>query len=97
MSLKVRPGTAIRFEIVTQDPDTLAPIGGLPVFLDFFAQPAAAPQQLAGAETASDGRVEINATVPELSGSYRYRARTTGVAEKYRSDVGPLVTVEVVG
>ena len=96
MPLKVRPGTAIRFEIVTQDPDTLAPIGGLPVFLDRFDQAAAAPQQVAGAETVPDGRVEVSTNVPDLAGSYRFRARTPGIAEKYRSDVSPLVTVEVV-
>ena len=97
MALKVRPGTTIRFDIQTYDPDTLAPIGGLPVLLDFFTQPAAAPQQIAGAETGSDGRVEVSTNVPELAGSYRYRARTPGIAERYRSDVSPLVTVEVVG
>lgn len=96
MALKVRPSSRITFEIRTQDPDTLAPIGGLPVFLDRLDQPAAAPVQVAGAQTDAQGRAEISATIPASPGSYRYRARTPGVAERYRSDTSSQVAIEVV-
>ncbi len=95
MALKVRPGSNIAFEVVTQSPDTLAPILGIPVFLDRFDPSSSVPQQIAGGQTDSQGRVQLATRMPEAPGSYSFRARTPGIAEKYRSDVSPTISVTV--
>lgn len=97
MALRVSPGSQLRLEVRTQSPDTLAPIAGLPVFVDLQVQPAAAFDQVAGAQTDAEGRAQVTVTVPAVEGSYRYRARTPGVAERFRADTSPTLTVEVVG
>ena len=96
MALKVPPGSSITFELRTQDPETLAPQAGLPVFLDFISAPAAAPQQIGGGQTDGQGRAAITTAVPSVAGTYRYRARTPGIADRFRSDTSSQVPVEVV-
>ena len=95
MAVKVRPGSRIIFEAVAQSPDTLVPIGGLPVFLDRFDPGSSVPQQLSGGQTDATGRAQLITEVPSVPGSYKYRARTPGIVEKFRSDVSPQLTVDV--
>ena len=95
MALKVRPGSTIVFEAVTQSPDTLAPIPGIPVFLDIISPSSSVPEQIVGGQTDSQGRVQLATRMPAAAGSYKFRARTPGIAEKYRSDVSPTITVDV--
>ena len=96
MAVKVFPNSRITFEAVAQSPDTLVPIGGLPVFLDRFDPGSTVPQQLEGGQTDATGKAQLATMVPTTPGSYKYRARTPGIAERYRSDVSPQLTVEVV-
>ena len=95
MALKVRPGSSILFEVVTQSPDTLAPIAGIPVFLDVTAPSSSVPEQVVGGQTDDQGRVQLATRMPAAAGSYKFRARTPGVAEKYRSDTSAAITIDV--
>lgn len=97
MALKVRPGSSILFEAVTQSPDTLAPIPGIPIFLDVIDPSSSVPRQIVGGQSDAQGRVQLATKMPESLGSYKFRARTPGVAEKYRSDVSPTITIDVEG
>ncbi len=96
MAVQVPPNSRITFEAVTQSPDTLVPIPGLPIFLDRFDPGSSVPQQLQGGQTDATGRAQLITEAPTTPGSYKYRARTPGIAEKYRSDVSPQLTIEVV-
>ena len=95
MAIKLIPGSQLTLGIHLQERDTLAPIAAAPVFLDFLEQPTAAPQQIAGAQTDGSGNAVVQVTVPTAPGSYRYRSRTPGVAERYRADTSAHLTIEV--
>ena len=95
MALKVIPGSSILFEAVSQAPDTLAPIPGIPVFLDMFSPTSSVPEQVIGGQTDAQGRVQLAARMPAAPGSYKFRARTPGITEMFRSDVSPTITVDV--
>lgn len=96
MALKVQPGSSVTFIISAQDPDTLSAIAGLPVFLDVQEQTAGPPRQVAGGQTDGSGQVQLSTTLPGAPGTYTFRARTPGVAEKFRADVSKNVPIEVV-
>lgn len=96
MSLQLRANSRVVFEVVTQVPATLAPIPNLPVYLDRIDQLTAAPIQVALGSTDSKGVALLDTISPAAPGQYRYRARTTGLAGKYRADVSANLVVEVV-
>lgn len=96
MPLKLRAGSRLVLEIRAQNPTTLAPIPGLPVFLDRLDQPTAAPVQVAGAQTDAQGRAVVTVTLPLAEASLHFRSRSPGIAERYRPDVSPQIAVEVV-
>jgi len=96
MALKARAGSTVRFLIHVAVRDTLAPIEGAPVFLDRIDQPAGPPVQLAGAQTDGEGNAVISTTLPTTPGTYGYRSRTPGVAERFRPDTSSVVSIEAV-
>lgn len=96
MALKARAGSTVRFLVHLQVRDSLAPIAGAPVFLDRADQPAAPFVQVAGAETDGEGNATIPTTLPTSPGSYRYRSRTPGLAERFRPDTSSVVAIEAV-
>ena len=96
MPLKVRSGSTLTFGIHVQNRDTLEPFDGAPVFLDRLDQPTAAPVQVEGAQTDGQGNAVMQTTVPTTPGTYSYRARTPGIAERFRADTSKTVAIESV-
>lgn len=95
MAVKVRGSSSILFEAVAHSPDTLVPIAGLPVFLDMISPSSSVPEQVTGGQTDVQGRVQLAGRMPQTPGSYKFRMRTPGITEMFRSDVSPTITVDV--
>lgn len=96
MALRVRAGSPIRFGIRLANRETLAPIGQAPVFLDRIDAPAGPPIQVASSTTDPSGNATVSSSVPSAPGTYRFRARTPGVKDRFRADVSGDVSVEAV-
>jgi len=77
-------------------PDTLAPIGGLPAYVDVQRSNSDAWDQVVGVEVPARGYENVSVTVPVVAGVYRYRSRTPGLVGRYRADVSATLPIEVV-
>jgi len=97
MALRALAGSGVLFVLTAQDPDTLASVPDLPVFLDLILTEGGPATQVAGGTTDSAGQARISVTLPAFPGTYRYRARTPGLAELWRPDTSREVPIEAVG
>lgn len=96
MPERVLAGSALTLAVTAQLRDTLRRAAGVPVFLDRQDQPAGPWAQVGAGETGADGQVTVQLQLPDVAGTLRFRARTPGVAERYRADTSPVLTVELV-
>lgn len=96
MPIKARAGTVVQLRISARLRDTLQVVPNLPVYLDRQDQAAGPWEQVSGAQSDASGDAPVSLTLPSTPGQVRLRARSPGVAEQYRSDTSPTLTIDVV-
>lgn len=96
MALRVRAGSTINLIATAKLSETLQVVADLPLFLDRQDQAAGPWSQVAGGKTDADGDTPFSVILPGTPGELRLRTRSPGLAEKYRADTSPTLTVEVV-
>ena len=95
-AIKAPPGSPATFTAFAQDPDTLEALAGVPVFLDQRTSSTGPFGQVGAGQSDARGQLQLTVTLPNTPGEYTYRARTPGVADKFRSDTSKEVTIQVV-
>src|SRR3990167_1220020 len=96
MALRVRPVSRLELMVRAKHPDTLAPIGGLPAYVDVHRSNTDAWARARGVEVPARGCESVSVTAPVVAGVYRYRSRAPGLVGRYRADVSATLPIEVV-